>query len=117
MIQATGSVMSWSNDKAQTIEELYESSFDQFVAFYETQHEPAAVDVHVRMIPACLDSGRPYEKTIDLILDSGADVSVLPCEYKHVGTAVAVPSYVFRDAQGGRMHSERSQSPIADWKL
>ena len=60
-------------------------------------------ELHVRMI-----NGRAYsdefEEDVQLILDSGADISVLPERYGSVGEAAAVPSSVrFRDAQGNNL--------------
>ena len=96
---------------------LYETAFEQLAACSKSNgidmdnthvcmdgnYNSLISDLHVRMI-----NGRAYsdefEEDVQLILDSGADISVLPERYGSVGEAAAVPSSVrFRDAQGNNL--------------
>ena len=78
---------------------------------------------HVRVVIDELSDDGHVCTPCDVILDSGADTSVLPLRFSHVGESCDAPNTMFVDAQGcplsiastriatlqfGKLHSEKS---------
>ena len=68
----------------------------------ETGSEAQVVAANVNVI----ESGAGFQPMVDVVVDSGADVSVAPLSYRHCGEAAGRTGVLMQDAQGKRIQEE-----------